>query len=487
MSLLMQALKKAEHAKQKQGNSPSTEVAEDKNSLTLQNDEITLSPQETSQPAPAGSLDTSNIELSPVTDEKLHSAVSDHITVEPVYTPEPAKNFSEPESVESSVDSAYARQQRQDSYIEKASADNDNRSDAVLASQQLTAKMRLEQQKAAALEAGKLQAEQEKAKAVFASKTPKTNRRALWIAVIGLLVVVLFFGGGYYYVQLTPQNSNLLVKNLPIQAAPSPTADAPVEATPVKEAQNDAAPMQTAVVTQKPVELPAETTQRQAQQKVTGKMDPDQISTPRKSTAASGAEAIQIRQTTVDSHINPALSKAYQSFMNGDLATAQQQYQTVLQQEPNNHDALLGMASIAISRKQGAQAGSFYMKLLELDPNDPDAISGLTSLQGGDPSELESRLKKALTQSPQAGSLLFALGNLYAQQSRWSDAQQAYFRAYGAAPDNADYAFNLAVSLDKLNQPKLALEFYQRALALAQNKPGNFNKIAIQDRINQLQ
>ncbi|MGZ3237707.1 MAG: tetratricopeptide repeat protein, partial [Burkholderiaceae bacterium] len=123
----------------------------------------------------------------------------------------------------------------------------------------------------------------------------------------------------------------------------------------------------------------------------------------------------------------------------------------------------------------------------ELDPNDPDAIAGLTSLQGGDPSEMESRLKKALTQSPQAGSILFALGNLYAQQSRWSDAQQSYFRAYGAAPDNADYAFNLAVSLDKLSQPKLALEFYQRALALAQNKPGNFNKISIQERINQLQ
>ena len=173
--------------------------------------------------------------------------------------------------------------------------------------------------------------------------------------------------------------------------------------------------------------------------------------------------------------------------MNGDLTAAQQQYQLVLQQEPNNRDALLGMAAISINRKQAAQAGSYYLKLVELDPSDPDAIAGITSLQGGDPYEIESRLKKVLIHNPQAGAILFALGNLYAQQSRWSDAQQAYFRAYGATPANPDYAFNLAISLDRLNQEKLALEFYQRALTLSQSKPGNFNKVAVQDRVKQLQ
>ena len=46
----------------------------------------------------------------------------------------------------------------------------------------------------------------------------------------------------------------------------------------------------------------------------------------------------------------------------------------------------------------------------------------------------------------------------------WPDAQQAYFRAYSSVPDNADYAFNLAVGLDRLSQRKLALSYYQRAL-----------------------
>ena len=82
--------------------------------------------------------------------------------------------------------------------------------------------------------------------------------------------------------------------------------------------------------------------------------------------------------------------------------------------------------------------------------------------------------------------MLFALGNLYAQQGRWSDAQQVYFRAVGAAPDNPDYVYNLAIGLDRLNQGKLALGYYQRALALAQDKAVGFDRNALRKRMHEL-
>ena len=69
MSLLMQALKKAEHAKQKQGESPSSDLAEDKSPLALQQDDIALSPQETKPASPAANLDMLAMELSPATHE----------------------------------------------------------------------------------------------------------------------------------------------------------------------------------------------------------------------------------------------------------------------------------------------------------------------------------------------------------------------------------------------------------------------------------
>lgn len=197
---------------------------------------------------------------------------------------------------------------------------------------------------------------------------------------------------------------------------------------------------------------------------------------------------IQFRQNTAATQVNPILSGAYQSFISGNLEMAQQQYQKFLRQEPHSRDALLGLAAIAAKQQQLGQAGAYYNKLLELDPADPDAIAGLTGVQGqADPVQSESRLKKMLLQNPQAGALYFTLGNLYSQQSRWADAQQAYFRAYSCTPGNADYAFNLAISLEHLNQGKLALDYYQRALALSQSGPANFDKISVQNRAKELQ
>ncbi len=208
---------------------------------------------------------------------------------------------------------------------------------------------------------------------------------------------------------------------------------------------------------------------------------------PSPSTAPASNPSIQIRQSTTASQINPSLGKAYQSFLSGDLAVAQQQYQKVLQQEPNSRDALLGMAAIALSRKQSGQSAAYYGKLLELNPDDPEAMAGLVGVQGQtDPLQSESRLKKILAQNPQAGAVHFALGNLYTRQSRWAEAQQSYFRAYSSMPGNADYAFNLAVSLDILNQGKQALEYYRRALELAQSGPASFDKISLQNRIKEL-
>jgi tetratricopeptide (TPR) repeat protein len=82
--------------------------------------------------------------------------------------------------------------------------------------------------------------------------------------------------------------------------------------------------------------------------------------------------------------------------------------------------------------------------------------------------------------------LHFSLGNQYAQQSRWSEAQSAYFKAYSVDPENADYAFNLAVSLDQLHQRNLALDYYQRALALAGKRTASFNPAQARTRVQEL-
>jgi tetratricopeptide (TPR) repeat protein len=186
--------------------------------------------------------------------------------------------------------------------------------------------------------------------------------------------------------------------------------------------------------------------------------------------------------------VNPRVQAAYQSYLAGDMALARTTYEEALRDEPHNRDALLGLAAadIRLGRFEAAEAA--YLRLLRADPSDANAEAGLIALRAGrmDPLATESRLKTLLAAEPEAHVLNFTLGNQFAQQGRWPEAQQQYFKAFAAAPDNADFAYNLAVSLEHLRQPKLALQYYQRALALAERHGASFDPVAARARVAQL-
>ncbi len=185
--------------------------------------------------------------------------------------------------------------------------------------------------------------------------------------------------------------------------------------------------------------------------------------------------------------VNPQLQDAYSALQQNRLDAAQAAYQKVLAAEPNNVDALLGLAAVAEQQKLPDQAVQYYLKVLQIDPKNTSAQAALISLVGNsDPLGAEARLKQLLARDPSA-ILYFTLGNLYADQAQWPKAQDAYFQAHHLQPDNPDYAFNLAIGLEHLNQPKLALKFYQQALDLAKNKgPFHFDFNLAQSRVARL-
>jgi tetratricopeptide (TPR) repeat protein len=199
---------------------------------------------------------------------------------------------------------------------------------------------------------------------------------------------------------------------------------------------------------------------------------------------ASGT--VSIRRT--QSSVNADVASGYAALEAGDIATARTQYDRALRGDPLNRDALLGLAALDVRSGDYGQAIARYAKVLEIDPRDPNAAAGLIGLRGTlDPAEAESRLKNLLAGQPDSAVLHFALGNVLAAQSNWAEAQQSYFRAVAADPGSPDYEFNLAVSLDHLHKEKLALEHYQRALALAGSRSAAFNKSQAEARIRDLQ
>ena len=180
------------------------------------------------------------------------------------------------------------------------------------------------------------------------------------------------------------------------------------------------------------------------------------------------------------------LARAYEAFNSNQYEAAKALYQEAERADPKNPDSLLGLAAIATLEGNASEAGRLYFKALELDPKNATAQAGIISLSGRtEPANSEARLKSLIAKEPSA-HLYSVLAGLHAEQAQWSQAQAAYFQAHHLAPQNADYVFNLAVSLEHLNQPRAALTYYRKALELGSER-ASFSRDAAQARIADLQ
>ena len=80
----------------------------------------------------------------------------------------------------------------------------------------------------------------------------------------------------------------------------------------------------------------------------------------------------------------------------------------------------------------------------------------------------------------------FGLGNYYASQARWAEAQNSYFNAFRLDNDNPDYAYNLAIGLDHLAQRQAAVKYYRLALELVGDQLPGFEQAVVQKRIESI-
>lgn len=304
------------------------------------------------------------------------------------------------------------------------------------------------------------------------------NRLALIFGVVGLLAVAGI--GIYFWLQLRPA-PNLIVPTPNGRAANVGTAiQAPIP--PARPAAPAPEPTQT-IQTEPSVQTKA----RIAEPAVANEA---RRALPTRQPAATASPTAPIRISSGQAKVNPTAIEGYEAFQAGNLAGARAAYERLLTTEPWNRDALHGLAAIAQREARTSDAEVLYMRLLEADPRDAQAQAGLFGIRAqrgqGDPVAAESRLKSLLAGQPESAPLHFALGNLYARQNRWSEAQQAYFQALAGDAGNPDTLFNLAVSLDQLHQAKLAAQYYGQALAAAEHRPAAFDRSQVAARLNEL-
>ena len=311
-------------------------------------------------------------------------------------------------------------------------------------------------------------------------------------ALLSMVAALLLIGGGIY-VYLAISKPGLFVTparptpSPAIAAAPAPqTRPGPQTPVTVPEPQEQQGARRATPEPQQLVAGLSETPEQQGE--VVATPPPPRLQRPSQlSPRAASQQSISISLAKPAAVVDPQLMDAYQALQQNRLDAAQDSYQKMLIADPHNAEAMLGLAAIAEQQKQPEKAAQYYLKVLNVDPKNAIAQAGLLGIVGrADPQASEARLKQLLAREPSA-FVYFTLGNLYAEQSQWPAAQAAYFRAFHLQPDNADYAFNLAVGLEHLNQPKLALNFYQQALQLAKDRGhSNFDLSLAQNRISKL-
>lgn len=371
--------------------------------------------------------------------------------------------------------------------------------------------------------------------AVKQSVKPGIGAKAKWaLPLIGVLLAGLGAGGWYVWNEMNRfARPGVARSPAPTPAAavaltPAPAAlpQAAPHAAPAQPAAPQAAPAQAGAANQQalttaaakpaatgpapevdaplPPLLPPPATQvREARAPTIAKVEP---MTPREAIArriealpASGADAttrvkLALAKPTSAPQISPALSAGYAALAAGDYALAKRRYAEAISANANSADAHLGFATAAARDGESADfalAIRHYQRVLEIDPRNSTASAALIVLGGGpgaassgaprSVAAQEAALRMLVSQDPNAANAHFLLGNLFAENRRWREAQQAFFEAARLQPQNADYSYNLAVSLDHLGQGAAAADFYKRARAATSK--GQFDTAAVDRRI----
>ncbi len=326
-------------------------------------------------------------------------------------------------------------------------------------------------------------------KNVFAVKqVAKQDSKAKWaLPLVAVLLLGLAGGGWYVWNEMNRFSSPNAARDPaplpPLAAVPKPAAPAAAAAVASPPPRVPAADVDAPLP---PLLPPPATELRDARAPIAAKivsLTPREAiarrieALPNTDSATTGNVVLRLAKTAAEPPINPLLNAGYSALASGDYALAKRRYAEAIAANVHSIDAHLGFATAAA--RSGEQADlalaiRHYQRVLEIDPRNATANAALIVLTDptagphdarGDPRQKETALRTLIAQDPAAANAHFLLGNLYAESRRWREAQQAYFEAARLMPQNADYSYNLAVSLDHLGQAAAAADFYQRALA----------------------
>ena len=207
------------------------------------------------------------------------------------------------------------------------------------------------------------------------------------------------------------------------------------------------------------------------------------------------------------------LQRALALHRSGRLAEAEAAYRRILEELPDDPQALNHLALLRHQRGDAAQALSLLRRALAADPRsaichlhlglvlehsselkaalaayreasrlEPRASNaafneGLVLLRLHRPAEAEDCFRRVLSVAPADAEAALNLGRALVGQRLWEGALDAFERALSARPDWTEALNGKAGALRRLGSHRQALTVYRRALAVAPNNAGLHNNL----------
>jgi predicted O-linked N-acetylglucosamine transferase (SPINDLY family) len=163
-----------------------------------------------------------------------------------------------------------------------------------------------------------------------------------------------------------------------------------------------------------------------------------------------------------------ALQIALEHHQAGHLPEAERLYQSVLQADPDNADALHLLGVIARQVGKSDISVQFIDRAIRKQPGNPDFLNSrglaLQALEGHD--EALASFDKALAGKPDNPGVLLNRGNALHELGRYEEALAGYEQALALQPDYAEALFSRGNALHQLDRYEEAITSHDRALAL---------------------
>lgn len=181
---------------------------------------------------------------------------------------------------------------------------------------------------------------------------------------------------------------------------------------------------------------------------------------------ASGIK-ISVRRPGLDT--NYELNRAYNALASGDTQTAIETYKAVLSTEPQNADALFGLASLYHRQGDIAKARPLYGVLLKNYPNHREGLNNFLVLVGDEsPQEALAELERLEQRNPNFSPIPMQQALLLNKLGFVVEARNKMLRAIELAPDNLTYKYNLAIMLDRQGNYDEAANLYRLLISAVQ-------------------